>query len=380
MKYKIVKENTKPVLIRDSSRKCVRKNVVFSFVRQLSGVILLLAVVCCILFVTVPFLPDKPFAEGKQNVGCGVLELWNIESFEGGVGSRQTWLLKRASEFEQASKGLYVHVTTLTYEQAKDKLDSGERFDLVGFSRGVGNLFVDKLCSLSSPVGLSENLRKSATLGSSMYAYPYYSGIYCLFARQSELSVSNLLAECTTKTVTRKVGKNTFTLQPLASGFAEFNSPYTALRASGVVGQIRQSEQWSQYVAYEKFVGHKSFVTLLGTQRDLYRLSRRVADGKIEPLSVLPLDGYNDLVQYVGVAAECENIVAAKNFCNYLIADKSQSKLVDNALFSVLQEGDFYTDEVYVTCQKAVRSAFVPNVFDSPSVIAEQRKEVGTVE
>ena len=64
----------------------------------------------------------------------GILELWHIESFEGGVGSRAGWLKKRSTAFEKQNKGCLVNVTVLTPEQAQEKLNNGERFDLASFS------------------------------------------------------------------------------------------------------------------------------------------------------------------------------------------------------------------------------------------------------
>ena len=47
----------------------------------------------------------------------GILELWHIESFEGGVGSRAGWLKKRSTAFEKQNKGCLVNVTVLTPER-----------------------------------------------------------------------------------------------------------------------------------------------------------------------------------------------------------------------------------------------------------------------
>lgn len=376
MRYKIVRPKEQKKI--DAGQKALRKQratCVFLWLRSGTSMLVLFAVVAAVLFVTLPMLPDKPIAETTDGSKQGVLELWNIECFEGGVDSRQRWLTARAAEFEKANKGLYVHVTTLTAEQAKTKLDGGEKFDIVGFSRGIGCDFADMLCAVDVGDVLYDNMRQSATFGSNMYAIPYYCGIYCLFSRQSELSADNLLAECTTKTLTRKVGKNTFTLSPLVCGYTANNSPLTALRASGVKGRVDVPQTTSQYSAYEQFVGHKAAVALLGTQRDLYRLTRRAADGKIEPLAILPLTGYTDLVQYLGIAKDGDNVTAAKEFCKYLVSDKAQSTLTNMGLFSVLKDAAYYTDETYAACEQAVSQSFVPCVFDTPEAIAAQRKD-----
>lgn len=206
--------------------------------RQACGVICLVAFVCAVIVFVLPALPQKPAAKAKTEGYAGVLELWNVESFEGGCGSRQAWLTGRAAKFENKNKGLYVHVTTLSPSQAKDKLQRGDKFDIVGFSTGVGAMFAEYLTAVDMPASVPDNFRKSATLGNNTYAFPYLSGIYCLFARQSEIACENLLAECLSKTITRKSGKHTCTLQPLVCGYAEFNNPVCALATSGASGRF----------------------------------------------------------------------------------------------------------------------------------------------
>ena len=166
---------------------------------------------CAVIVFVLPDLPQKPAAKAKTDGYAGMLELWNVESFEGGCGSRQAWLTGRAAKFENKNKGLYVHVTTLSPSQAKDKLQRGDKFDIVGFSTGVGAMFAEYLTAVDMPASVPDNFRKSATFGNNTYAFPYLSGIYCLFARQSEITCENLLAECLSKTITRKSGKHTCT-------------------------------------------------------------------------------------------------------------------------------------------------------------------------
>lgn len=342
--------------------------------RQACGVICLVAFVCAVIVFVLPALPQKPAAKAKTDGYAGVLELWNVESFEGGCGSRQAWLTGRAAKFENKNKGLYVHVTTLSPSQAKDKLQRGDKFDIVGFSTGVGAMFAEYLTAVDMPASVPDNFRKSATFGNNTYAFPYLSGIYCLFARQSEIACENLLAECLSKTITRKSGKHTCTLQPLVCGYAEFNNPVCALATSGARGRFSLQSDITQYAAYEAFVSHTSAVTLLGTQRDLYRLSQRQNSGKIETLSVLPLNGYTDLVQYVGVCKTSLSVAAAKAFCAYLLSDEAQATLVNLGMFSV--SGSIYTDETYRRCEAALAATYVPNVFADVDVAAVRMQAI----
>ena len=52
----------------------------------------------------------------------GVLELWNVDTFEGGSVSRTAYLEKRAQEFEKQNKGVFIQVKNITLEQLENNL------------------------------------------------------------------------------------------------------------------------------------------------------------------------------------------------------------------------------------------------------------------
>lgn len=334
----------------------------------------LIAVAVAVLAWALPMLPQKPVVTPQAGYQ-GVVELWNVEAFEGGSGSRASWLTSKAAKFEAANRGLFVHVTTLTVEQLKQKLEDQQSFDIICFSRGAGNIVKDKLVEITADMGaVRDNLVLSAQMDGKQYAAPLYCGAYCLFARESQLPQENLLSSALSQTYTRKIGKNTFELQPLVCGFTAYNSPLSALALSGGKGKAKVNETVTQYQAYEQFVDNKTAVTLLGTQRDLYRLSKKEADGKIDKLGFLPLTGYTDLAQYLGISADSgDKMNSCKAFVEYLLSKDVQSSLVNLSLFSVLDE-EFYTMERYSACERALSSAYVPNVFGDEEAIANQRQ------
>ncbi len=333
------------------------------------------------LFV-LPCLPKKPPVTPQKHYQ-GVVEMWNVECFEGGSGSRQSWLTSRAARFEKNHEGLFVHVTTLTEEQLATKLDNGETFDLICFSRGVA-CTVQKLLQpyTGSVADIKDNLLLSGQIGNRVYALPLYAGVYCLFARESQLPANtDLLETALTNTYNRKVGKNVYNMQPLICGFTQNNSPLSALAMSGVKGKCAVAENLTQYSAYESFVANKTAVTLLGTQRDLYRLSKREESGKIEKLVFASLEGYTDLVQYVGISQSCgEKTSCCTEFMQFLIQSETQQTLLNVSMFSVLQQ-TFYTDERYVACEKGLEKSYVPNVFgDKDAVMMQRKTAISTIE
>lgn len=337
-------------------------------------ILLVVLFAAAILAAVLPLLPQTPSQTDEKHYQ-GVLELWNVESFEGGSGSRQSWLTSRAAQFEKNHEGLFVHVTTLTEAQLCEKLNGGETFDLVCFSRGAGALVQNLLSSYTGSVAdIRENILVSGQVGGSVSALPIFTGVYCLFARESQLPAESVLIETVlSNTYSRKVGKTTYSLAPLICGFTSHNSPVSALALSGAKGNCSVSEDVTQYEAYEKFVANKTAVTLLGTQRDLFRLSRREENGKVEKLAFSALSGYTDLVQYLGIASSCEESECATEFAQYLVSEKSQQTLVNIGMFSVLEQ-TIYTDERYAACESGLSNAYVPNVFGDSAAIAEQRK------
>lgn len=347
----------------------------FNKQKFVSLVTALCVVVGCaaLLLWALPNLPTKPQTQQPLSYQ-GVVEMWNVESFEGGVGSREAWLIGRAAKFEAANKGLFVHVTTLSVEQLTTKLAEGQSYDMICFSRGVGSLVKEQLAAFSGSLGnIKSNYLVSGQVESKQYAVPLYSGAYCLFARTAQLSADRLLEEALTATYTRKIGKNTVELQPLVCGFTDYNSPLSALALSGGKGKANVKEDVTQYQAYEQFVANQTAVTLLGTQRDMYRLSQRESNGKIDALGFAPLTGYTDLVQYVGISSTAgDKADACQRFVEYLTSTEAQSTLVNLSLFAVV-DATFYTSDRYAQCEASLGNAYVPNVFGDADAIANQR-------
>lgn len=337
--------------------------------------ILLVVFSVATLLVVLPRLPQKPSVTPSKGYQ-GVLELWNVETFEGGSGSRSSWITARAAKFEKMHEGLFVHVTNLNTTQLQEKLDAGETFDILCYSRGVGCSVQNLLQPYTGSVAnIKNNMLMSGEVDNAVYALPLYAGSYCLFARQEQLNANtDLLSSALSNTYTRKVGKHVYELAPLSCGFTPYNSPLSALAMSGGRGKATADESVSQYAAYENFIANKTSVTLLGTQRDLYRLSKREEMGKIEKLAYYPLSGYTDLVQYLSISATCgDKTQSCNEFLEYAVSETSQQTLCGINMFSVLEQ-TFYTVETYLKCESGLASAYVPNVFGDSDAIASQRK------
>lgn len=359
------------VVLAEEKNEVKAKGKALKRLRLILPAVLLIALVAGALVWALPRLPAVPPTQNNVSYQ-GVLELWNVESFEGGVGSRESWLKNRAARFEKVNAGLFVHVTTLSAQQLVEKLQQNEKFDMICFSRGTGALVKDRLIAADVDCGeVKNNFALSGQVNGVQYAIPVYTGAYCLFAREEMLSQQDLPDNVLSRTYTRKVGKSTVTLAPLVCGFTPYNSPLSALAMSGVKGNVNVSDDTTQYQAYEQFLGNRTAVTLLGTQRDMYRLAQREADGRLESLSFAPLGGYTDLVQYLGIASDKKEI--CEKFAQHLLSSETQATLVDMCMFSVLEQ-TFYTSDRFAQSEALLNGAYVPNVFGDENAVARQRQ------
>ncbi|MCM1042883.1 MAG: ABC transporter substrate-binding protein [Corallococcus sp.] len=306
----------------------------------------------------------------------GVIELWHIETFEGGSGSRASWLSARAAKFEKKHKGLYVHVSDYTYEQALDKLQSGETFDMVSFSAGVGNALLRYL--MPAETAASGSFLQGGEADGVQYALPYSAGVYAMFARQSDLDklkVTDLGANAFNLQTTKKIGKNTVEIVSFECGFGRFNSPLTALAQTPSKGKLNPDYAQTQYQAYEKFVSGKKCTALLGTQRDMYRLSNRYKNGKIDALVCVPLQGYTDLVQYVAISADAgQKTQSAREFVQYLTSEEVQKTLTNISMFSPCGYS-LYTDDWFASAEKSLENARTVNVFANAETLEQIRRD-----
>lgn len=344
----------------------------------ISTVLLMLFCIAVLVFVF-PRLTDTQLPDKTLPLQKCVLTMWNVESFEGGIGSRSAYITRCAASFESKHNGVYVHVDNVTLQQALQRLQNGDKFDLLCFPRGAGDLFAKELAPLSvSFAGVKQNVQASAMVGHQKLAAPLYMGGYCLFSRQSVLVADQLISKCLTTQVTKKVGKNEIELRPFVCGFWQFGSPLTALSMCNVGGGSAPDTQLTQYEAYDKFVAGDYAATLLGTQRDLYRLSKREANGKIDALSYVPLTTYTDLVQYLGVCSGTTAFNECEAFVQHMLSDSSQQRLTSVGMFSVLEKG-VYSDERYVAMENALNDCYVPSAFCKEDAIAAQRQTALTL-
>lgn len=325
----------------------------------------MLSVVIIVFLVSLPFTLFSKIQtlnyqiNGEYNFSyTGILELWNVDTFEGGSVSRSSWLEKRAIEFEKQNKGTYIVVRNLTPEQLKLNLESGNSPSLISFGIGVGELFYDKLITLTKSYAVRDDLINGGKIKGKIKAVPLMLGGYSLISNGDLIEkTDNLIEDFNNFVVKDKTnlgyGNNSY-ITPLLSlycnNITKINSVY------------EEAEKQDSYDCYDKFIKN-NFVTLLGTQRDYYRCKNRENNLKMQNNSYHFLGNFTDLVQYISVfKSDNKTETMCENFIEFLTQEKTQQTLTNINMFSVLNK-NIYTDEYKEYETKLLQPLKTLNVF-----------------
>ncbi len=231
----------------------------------------------------------------------GIITLWQIDSFEGGRGSRKQFLLDVATAFEKTNKGVLVMVISHTKTSAEADFAKGIYPDIISFGGGVE-------VANSVKVNYARTF-KGGNLDDDAYYTPWCRGGYAIISNP--------------KLATHDGGN----IEKLLVSQAEYTQPLLALLEQGITAT--EIEVLLPMDAYVKFtVGKTPY--FLGTQRDVTRLLNRGME-----FNITPLGEFNDLYQYIGVTStDTAKALYAEKFINYLVSDKVQKKLNKISMFS----------------------------------------------
>ena len=265
--------------------------------------------------------------EKAETVAPRVVRVWNVDTFEGGKGSRTSFLKSVARRVEEGAEGLYFLVTSLTEEGARQAFLGGERPDLLSFGVGLSE-FAE--CALPLPYHFA-----GGELGGHALAYPWCAGRYYLFSLTDDFGGEGKTA--------------------ISCGGS--NLPALSAAVEGIAG-----EELPSLTAYTRFLGGE-FRYLLGTQRDVCRfLARGVT------VYSKPLDGYCDLFQYISVLS-AEKREDCLLFLGELLSARTQEALSSLGMFPPAQTAAKRTPVAFLSAEgreellAAVRSGKNPEKF-----------------
>ena len=313
------------------------KNIFKSFslfysIKFLIKIALSVLVILYIIFAPITVFVSLKKSQSKVNAKIqidymGIIELWNIDTFEGGSKSRTSFLEKQAISFEKEHKGCYVMVYSLSMEQAIINLKNGQKPDMISFGIGVGENLKQNLIRLGSSFNVRSDLLGGGKDNNSLLAVPYLLGGYVLINEnnsQQKALTCDILG----------FGGNSY--NNFAVALVENNVSYNEL--------FEANSSIDSFTAYDKYLS-KKFNSLCGTQRDLYRVQNRIEKGTMQERSFEYLQGFSDLVQYIGIATEDkEKQEICENFIQKLLSSDVQQSLANYNLFSVNQS-DIYSSQ-----------------------------------
>lgn len=262
--------------------------------------------------IAAPFLAKKQ-AEGVENkVYKAIITIWQIDSFEGGSGSRAAFLKRVSADFNKKYNDVLTLVIARTVNGTAEALKNGELPDII--SSGVCGFELKNAVKLKN-----YDIKDGGETKNGRYFVAWCKGGYFKIKKRGKTPVKTLII----------------------NGGNNLSEVAAALNGETNV-EVTEKEE-----AYNEFLKNEN-IALIGTQRDIIRLMKKETDFEAEPVSV-----YNDLYQYAAVTAVSnEKRECAKLFLNYLLSEKIQKKLTDINMLSVTLGGLYPENEYYSALEK----------------------------
>lgn len=228
-----------------------------------------------------------------------IINVWQLDMVEAGKGSRKSFLEKVSKTFEKEN-GVLINVSVESKSSAEEKMANGVYPDVISYSFGL-DLPLEKLVALDGKNSLGSFNDKN-------YALCWGYGGYVIICRKGNDFQGNLY-----------VSQNEFT-QPLISYYSS-GFRFDNMKICAPVN------------AYSNFLQDSKGV-LIGTQRDLFRLSKREVDVDVKLLS-----NFSDIVLFVSTIENNNGkSQKAKEFCKYL-SSLNQTELDSIGMLSFYDKG-----------------------------------------
>ena len=346
------------------------------------GLINLIALVLVVLILS--FIPsatvilknnsDVDILENEEEY-CGIIEIWHIDSFEGGTTSKEFYLNSVSNAFMKGHKGTYVHITNLSVDGLINNLNNNKLPDIFSFGSGIGEYIKEYIKEISLKNDLVfKNLLESGEISGVQYSIPYTLGLYFIFTTEENLinagaSIDmNLITEFNNCGYSYKTRKNTVEVKSITYGENDYISPLASLYYSNNSKKTELKSEMLPYDAYAGFVGFNTSTLLLGTHRDLARLVQKQNMGKLQGLVSYPLDSYTDLVQYIAISRSGDSVreKLSEEYLNLCLLEENQKQLSQIGMLPVINLNIYSEDGYYMAFEKSFKeSTIIPNCFET---------------
>lgn len=301
---------------------------------------------------------------GKKSELQGMIEIWNVDTFEAGTASKSSFLTYASKVFQKNHKGLYFMIRNVSKQELVNLIESGERPDLISCSYGVASKIKDIIQPFSKTPEMQSDFLEAGQIDGKSFGLAWTYGSYFLISTSEKLELAgvedvqnfDLVQNALSLGYEKQLKKGSKTIYSLSLGEGEFLLPQMALASYNNVEVPANKElafnsekiSQSQYLAYSRFVAGES-VVLLGSQRDVFRMENRVSQGKIADVVCQPLSEFSDLVQFMFLCDTGNTLKEkiAEEFGCFLLSKEVQKELSKIGMFSpVLNVKEMYFDGV----------------------------------
>lgn len=263
--------------------------------------------------------------EKKDRSYKGLISLWHIVSFKTAEQSGYSLLSTRAGVFEKQNAFTYIKLFAMTAEEAKERLASGEKPDIVSFPLGF---FADN--ELTAFKSHAELLPAYSSLSET--ALPYMADSYRL-AANSALFSANSISLPLTEDMTKDEFYSYASLLPnsfISASDTEGLCPSAALSYLSLEGDTELDFPLLHNIGTrEDFVSGQSPLYLCPFSESTSLLNDKNAS--LLGLSFFKLSNYSDMVQMIGIFPQDDTakLEMCETFCNSLLKG-----FVQKAVFS----------------------------------------------
>lgn len=306
---------------------------------------------------------------GEKASYQGVIEVWNIDTFDSGIAPKSNYLSDIANVFEKKNKGIYVMIKNLTETECLNLLNCGYKPDLFSCSYGVAEDIKDYIQPLSNLDGveMSQNLVNAGKIGDYSYGLPWCYGSYFVISSNNHLKNADFFKKfsidendsfklsdyiCDLGYKIEKKNNKVKIVNSVSYGNNKYLMPkyaFNSYNSRGLNNNLdfainEKVKTNSTYDAYIDFISNKS-VMLLGSQRDAVRINGRVESGKLSDVYFEKINTFTDLIQFVFMAKDDDLIKRnyKEIFVKMLVDKNNQQKLEKVGLASINQNLDNFS-------------------------------------
>lgn len=317
---------------------------------------------------------------GEKAQYQGIITLWNVDTFEGGSGSRSGFLEWVAMKFEKKFKGALIKIENLSIDEMKANLMRGIYPSMFSFGMGIAGFLKDKMQTLPEKLSniVPTNLYSAGLTGGLFKAAAWTYGGYSLISTTEKIEKANQCAiddlgslafllsyDKTFKKSKQHVYSLTFGKSEYVSALDAFSRCF---ENTSLVDEVNKNiiddkyNKQSYYDAYNSFIKGKSSM-LLGTQRDIFRMENRLKSGVEHDVIYYPIGEYTDLIQFISIVTDNLKIKSVcENFICFLLSEGVQKSLNNIGMLSVnydiYQTGPMNNLEKILNNKTVIKSAF----------------------